>query len=260
MMKILACCCCLLLAGCFTIPENPITRNNNAVTASVGLERLEYGEAVGDTETGSMRAAALSYSADSGALIMDVSGKYAHGTDVRYNGFIIGTGAPITFTHPSTMEDAAIKIGGVVPNGDHFQWGMLAVADYHFWDRHATNPPGGYEEKYRHYDLGTELLFQWSTGRLVFSLRPSVLFMVDPYLAVSEIAVPGFPHTFDLQSTVGGALDFKTSFNLTRHQSLSLDLNGRYFYYFESNSFMGLGEPDSHTFVPTVLLGYSFLL
>lgn len=260
-MKTLMCCLSLLLAGCFTIPDSPIARNNNAITASVGAERLEYGEAVGDTETGTMRAAALSYSVDSGVFMMDISGKYAHSNDVRYNGFIIGTGAPVSFTHPSTMEDVVIRLGGVVPSGDHFQWGALAQADYHYWDRHATNPPAGYEEKYRHYDVGGALLFQWSTGRVVFSFSPTVLFMVDPYLAVSDLpGVPGFPHTFDLQSTVGGALDFKTSFNVTRHQSLSLDLNARYFYYLESNPYMGLGEPDSHTFVPTVLLGYSILL
>ncbi len=259
-MKALTCCLCLLLAGCFTIPDNPIARNNNAVTASVGVEHLGYGEAVGDTETGTMRAAALSYSIDSGPFMMDVSAKYAHSTDVRYNGSLIGSNTPLTFTHPSTMEDAAIRLGGMVPSGDHFQWGMLAVADYHYWDRHATNPPGGYEDKSRHYDLGTELLFQWATGRLVFSFSPTVLFMVDPYLAVSDLPLPGFPHTFDLQSTVGGALDFKTSFNLTRHQSLSLDLNGRYFYYLESNAYQGLGEPDSHTFLPSVMLGYSILL
>ena len=261
MKTLMMCCLSLLLAGCITVPDRPIARNNNAVTASVGAERLEYGEAVGDTETGTMRAAALSYSVDSGVFMMNISAKYAHSSnDVRYNGFIIATGAPVAFDHASTMEDAAIKIGGVVPSGDRFQWGMLAVADFHYWDRHATNPPGGYEEKYRHYDLGLELPFQWAAGRVVFSVSPSVLFMVDPYLAVSELPLPGFPHTFDLQSTVGGALDFKTSVNLTRHQSLSLDLNARYFYYLESNSYMGLGEPDSHTFVPSVMLGYSILL
>ncbi len=192
---------------------------------------------------------------------MDVSGKYAHSNDVTYKGFIIQTGAPISFTHPSTMEDFSIKLGGVVPSGDHFQWGMLARADYHYWDRHATTNPAGYEEKYRHYDLGTELLFQWRAGRVIFSLSPSVLFMVNPYLTVSDLpGSPGFTHTFDLQSTVGGALDLKTSVNLTRHQSLSLDLNGAYFYYYESDPYMGLGEPDSHTFVPTAMLGYSILL
>lgn len=259
-MKILMCCLSLLLAGCFTVPDTRIARNNNAVTASVGAQRLEYGEAVGDTETGTMNAAALSYSLDSGVFMMDITGQYAHSDDVRYDGFIISTHAPVTFTHPSTMEDATLRFGGVIPSGDHFQWGMLAQVDYHYWDRHATNPPGGYEEKYRHYDLGGALLFQWATGRVVFSLSPTVLFMVDPYLAVSDLAVPGFPHTFDLQSTVGGALDFKTSVNLTRHQSLSLDLNARYFYYLESDPYMGLGEPDSHTFLPSVMLGYSILL
>lgn len=260
MKTLMTCCLSLLLAGCFTIPDNPIARNNNSVTASVGAERLEYGEAVGDTETGTMHAGALAYSLDSGAFMMDVSGQYAHSNDVTYKGFIISTGAPISFTHPSTMEDAVVRFGGVVPSGDHFQWGLLAQADYHYWDRHATNPPAGYEEKYRHYDLGGALLFQWWTGRVVFSLSPAVLFMVDPYLAVSDLALPGFPHTFDLQSTVGGALDFKTSFNVTRHQSLSLDLNARYFSYLESTSYESLGEPDSHTYVPSIMLGYSILL
>lgn len=260
-MKPLLCCLSLLLAGCFTIPDNPIARNNNAITASVGAERIQYGEAVGDTETGAMRAAALSYSLDSGPFMMDVSGKYAHGNDVTYKGFVIQTGAPISFSHPSTMEDAAIRLGGLISNGDHFQWGLLAQTDYHYWDRHATNSPYGYEEKYRHYDLGSGLLFQWWTGRVVFSFSPTVLFMVDPYLTVSDLpGTPSFRHTFDLQSTVGGALDFKTSFNVTKHQSLSLDLNALYFYYLESDPYMGLGEPDSHTYVPSVMLGYSILL
>jgi hypothetical protein len=193
--------------------------------------------------------------------MLDVSGKYAHSNDVTYQGFIIQTNAPLSFTHPSTMEDFAVKVGGVVPSGDHFQWGMLAQADYHYWDRHATTNPAGYEEKYRHMDLGLDLLFQWRAGRVIFSLSPTVLFMVNPYLTVSDLpGTPSFRHTFDLQSTVGGALDFKTSVNVTRHQSLTLDLNGSYFYYLESQPFMGLGEPDSHTFVPTVLIGYSILL
>lgn len=260
MKTVWMCCLSLLLAGCITIPDSPIAHTNNAVTASVGAERLQYGESAGDKETGTMQAEALSYSLDSGVLMMDITGKYAHSDDVRYNGSLIGSTVPLTFTHPSTMEDAIFRIGGVVPSGDHFQWGMLAQADYHYWDRHATNPPGGYEEKYRHYDLGTALVFQWAIHRVVFSLTPTVLFMVDPYLAVSDISLPGFPHTFDLQSTVGGSLDFKTSFIVTRHQSLSLDLNARYFYYFESDPFEGLGEPDSHTYVPSVMLGYSILL
>lgn len=260
-MKLWMCCLCLPLAGCFTVPDNPIGRNNNAVTASVGAEHLKYGEAVGDTETGTMRAEALSYSLDSGAFMMDISGKYAHGDDVTYNGFIIGTGAPVRFSHPSSMEDAVLRLGGVLPSGDHFQWGLLAQADYHYWDRHATNPPGGYEEKYRHLDLGGALLLQWWTGRVVFSLSPTVQFMVNPYMTASDVpGQPGWTHTFDLSSTVGAALDFKTSVNLTRHQSLTLDLNGSYFYYVESNPYMGLFEPDSHTLVPTVLVGYSILL
>src|ERR1700683_2378078 len=52
LMKTLMCCLSLLLAGCSTTRDNPIERNNNAITASVGAERIEYGEAVGDTETG----------------------------------------------------------------------------------------------------------------------------------------------------------------------------------------------------------------
>ncbi len=40
-MKILTCCLSLLLAGCYTIPDSPIARNNNAITASVGTERLQ---------------------------------------------------------------------------------------------------------------------------------------------------------------------------------------------------------------------------
>ena len=259
-MKIFACCLSLLLAGCVTVPDDPIARNNNGVTASIGAERLSYGEAVGDAETGGMRAEALSYSVDSGGFMMDISGRYAHGNDITYKGFIIQTGAPLNYNHPSTMEDAAIKIGGLIPSGGHFQWGLLAQADYHYWDRHATTNPAGYEEKYRHYDLGAELLFQWWASRFVFSISPSVLFMVDPYLTVSDLpGVPGFIHTFDLQSTVGGGLDFKTSFNVTRHQSLSLDLNALYFSYLESQPFMGLGEPDSHTYRRSAMLGYSIL-
>jgi len=104
-------------------------------------------------------------------------------------------------------------------------------------------------------------LFQWWTGPVVFSVSPTVLFMVDPYMTVSDIpGAAGFKHAFDLQSTVGGALDFKTSVNVTRHQSLVLDLNATYFYYYASDPYGGIYEPDSHTFIPTVLLGYSILL
>jgi hypothetical protein len=261
-MKTLMCCLSLLLlAGCFTIPDNPIARNNNAITASVGGERIAYAEAIGDSEKGAMRAAALSYSIDSGALMMDISAKYAHGNDVTYNGAIIQTGAPLSFDHPSTMEDAAIQFGGLIPSGGHFQWGLLAQTDYHYWDRNDTTNPAGYDEKYRHYDVGGALLFQWWTGRVVFSFSPSVLFMVDPHMTASDLpGAPGFNHTFELQPTVGGGLDFKTSFNVTRHQSLSLDLNGLYYYYVESSAYMGLFEPNSHTYVPSVLLGYSILL
>lgn len=260
-MKTLMCCLSLLLAGCFTIPNDPITRNNNAITASVGEERIHYTEAIGDTETGAMRAAALSYSVESGVLMMDISGRYAHGNDVKYNGAIIQTGAPLSFDHRSTMEDAAIRFGGLIPIGSHFQWGLLAQTDYHYWDRNDTTSPSGYDEKYRHYDVGGALLFQWWTSRLVFSFSPTVRFMIDPHMTVSDLpGAPGFTHTFPLQPTLNGALDFKTSFNVTGHQSLSLDLNGSYFNYVESQAYMGLYEPNSYTFVPSVLLGYSILL
>jgi hypothetical protein len=261
MMKTLMSCLCLLLAGCFTTPDNPISRNNNAVTASVGEERIAYSEVVGDSEKGPMGAGALSYSLQSGVLMLDVSAKYARGNDVTYNGFILQTGAPLSFNHRSTMEDASIQFGGLIPSGDHFQWGLLGQTDYHYWDRNDTSNPAGYDEKYRHYDVGGALLFQWWTGPVVFSFSPSVLFMVDPHMTASDVpGAPGFSHTFELQPTVGGGLDFKTSFIVTRHQSLSLDLNGSYFYYVESQEYMGLFEPNSHTYVPSAWLGYSILL
>lgn len=260
-MRAVMCCLSLLLAGCVTAPEDPIARNNNAITASVGEERIHYTEAIGDAETGAMRAAALSYSLDSDGFMMNVSGKYAHGNDVKYNGAIIQTGAPLTFSHPATMEDAAIQLGGLIPGGGHFQSGALAQIDYHYWDRNDTTNPAGYDEKYRHLDVGVAFLFQWWTGPVVFSFSPTVLFMINPRMTASDIpGAPGFRHTFDLQSTIGGGLDFKTSFQVTRHQSLSLDLNGSYFNYVESDEYMGLYEPNSYSFVPSLLVGYSILL
>jgi hypothetical protein len=261
MVKYLLCCLSLLLPGCVSIPDDPIARNNNAITASVGDERIHYSEAIGDTETGAMRSEALSYSLDSDGLIMDISGKYAHGNNVTYDGAILQTGAPLTFSHPSTIEDVALQLGGLLPGGGHFQSGALGQIDYHYWDRNNTTNPAGYDEKYRHLDLGGELLFQWWTGPVVFSFSPTVLFMLDPHMTASDIpGAPGFRHTFELQPTFGGGLDLKANFTVTRHQSLSLDLNGTYFHYVQSSAYMGLYEPNSYSFEPSLMLGYSILL
>lgn len=260
-MKALICCLSLLLYGCVAVPDDPIARNDNAVTASAGDERIHYSESIGDKEIGTMHATALSYALDSDSLMMNVSGGYAHGNDVTYDGAILQTGAPLSFNHPSTTEDAVIQLGGMVPGGDRFQSGLLAQVDYHYWDRNDTTNPAGYDEKYRHYDVGAAFLFQWWTGPVVFSFSPTVTFMIDPRMTASDIpGAPGFTHTFPLQPTFGGGLDFKASFNVTRHQSVSLDLNGSYFNYAESAEYMGLYEPNSYSFVPSLMLGYSILL
>lgn len=258
----------LVAASLVTVISGPVLANsaidaaNNEVGLSVGGQNTSF-QSGRDSTIGTMPAFAVNVRRQGPlfglqnvytALDVNVSaGRQTYQTPAGFNR-ACSCFAPYSESDSAFALDVSGKVGKGIPIGADWQVTPYLEGGYHYWNRHVSWSPSGYD--YQNGYVGLGLLTQYApTSRLVVGLDLSAAETISPSVheqgeSLSLQSRPMVAATIGVDYALTPKTHLTASYGVTRYRYGQSQLVG------SSNGFAF--EPASQTTAQTFLVGVSY--